>query len=305
MEEYRKYLQPAVVSRLGTIELKAKMIVEGFITGLHKSPYHGFSVEFAEHRQYTFGDEPRHIDWRVYGRTGKYYIKQYEEETNLRCYILLDVSSSMSFSSSKDLLPKVEYASYLAAALTLFMTGQRDAVSLTTYSETIQTFLPPSLKPSHQNLMLKTLHQTSQAAQQTRGRGTNTAAALKKFAEYLQKRSFIVVLSDFWDEPEKLIAALKHFRHRRNEVIAFHILDPKERDLGFDGDAEMIDLETGERLITSPRQLQIAYKTAFEARERTLKQQLIDSAIDYVTIETAQPFDVALLAYLKKRSMLG
>lgn len=281
------------------------MIVEGFITGLHKSPYHGFSVEFAEHRQYTFGDETRHIDWRVYGRTGKYYIKQYEEETNLRCYILLDVSSSMSFSSSKDRLPKVEYASYLAAALTVFMTSQRDAVSLTTYSDDLQTFLPPSLKPSHQNLILKTLHQTSQATQTARGRMTNTAAALQKFAEHVQKRSFIIVLSDFWDDPEKLIAALKHFRHRRNEVIAFHILDPKERDFGFDSDAEIIDLETGERLMTSPRQLQNAYKAAFAARERALKQNLIDSAIDYVSVDTSQPFDLALLAYLKKRSMLG
>ncbi|PIO48975.1 MAG: DUF58 domain-containing protein [[Chlorobium] sp. 445] len=281
------------------------MIVEGFITGLHKSPYHGFSVEFAEHRQYTFGDETRHIDWRVYGRTGRYYIKQYEEETNLRCYILLDVSSSMAFSSSKVSLPKIEYASYLAAALTVFMTSQRDAVSLTTYSNTLHTFLPPSLKPSHQNLILKILHQTSQATQQARGNTTHTAAALQKFAEYLEKRSFIVVLSDFWDTPEKLIAALKHFRHRHHEVIAFHILDPRERDFSFDSDAEIIDLETGERLMTSPRQLQSAYKAAFEARERALKQNLIDSAIDYVPISTDQPFDLALLAYLKKRSRLG
>lgn len=281
------------------------MIVEGFITGLHKSPYHGFSVEFAEHRQYTFGDEPRHIDWRVYGRTGKYYIKQYEEETNLRCYILLDQSSSMAFRSSKSVLPKIEYASYIAAALTLLMMGQRDAVSLTTYSDTLHTFLPPSLKPSHQNLILQTLHQTSQSTQQSRGKTTDTSAALKTFAKYLEKRSLIVLLSDFWDTPEKVVAALKHFQHRRNEVIAFHILDPKEKDFDFTTDVEVIDLETGERMLTSPRQLQAAYQTAFQARTRALRQALIDNMIDYVPVETSQPFDVALLAYLKKRQMLS
>ncbi|MDW8465828.1 MAG: DUF58 domain-containing protein [Chloroherpetonaceae bacterium] len=301
MQDYRKYLQPEVVSRLGSIELKAKMIVEGFITGLHKSPYHGFSVEFAEHRQYTFGDEPRHIDWRVYGRTGKYYIKQYEEETNLRCYILLNQSSSMSFHSSKSLLPKVEYASYIAAALTLLMMGQRDAVSLATYSNTLHTFLPPSLKPSHQNLILQTLHQTSQATQQARHQTTDTSAALKDFAKHLSKRSLIILLSDFWDTPEKVAAALKHFQHQHNEVLAFHILDPKEKTFDFATDVEVIDLETGERLFTSPRQLQAAYQAALQARTRTLQQALVNSGIDYVAIDTAQPFNIALLAYLKKR----
>ncbi len=305
MEEYRKYLQPSIVSKLGTIELKAKMIVEGFITGLHKSPYHGFSVEFAEHRQYTFGDETRHIDWRVFGRTGKYYIKQYEEETNLRCYILLDTSSSMCYSSDKSFLPKIEYASYLAAALSVFMMGQRDGVSLCTYSDTLHSYLPPSLKPSHQNLILKTLSESSQKVASERGKKTDSAAALAKFAERLEKRSLIIVLSDFWDEPDKVIAALKHFRHRRNEVIAFHVLDPKEKTFEFETDAELVDVETGEKITTNPRQLQAAYQLAFEQHAGKFRRELSDNGIDYNLIETSSPFDLALLAYLKKRSKLN
>jgi uncharacterized protein (DUF58 family) len=304
VDDYRKYLQPSIISRLGAIELKAKMIVEGFITGLHKSPYHGFSVEFAEHRQYTFGDETRHIDWRVFGRTGKYYVKQYEAETNLRCYILLDTSSSMCYSSDKKYLPKIEYASYIAASLAVFMIGQRDGVSLATYSDTLQTYLPPSLKPSHQNLILKTLSETSQKVSAERGKKTDSAAALAKFAERLDKRSLIIVLSDFWDEPEKIIAALKHFRHRHNEVIAFHILDNKEKSFEFDTDAEMVDVETGEKIMTNPKQLQAAYKVAFDAHVRRLRQELTDNGIDYNLLDTSEPFDLALLAYLKRRSKM-
>lgn len=300
-EEYRKYLNPQVVSTLKSIELKAKAIVEGFITGLHKSPYHGFSVEFAEHRQYTFGDEVRHVDWRVYARTGKYYIKQYEEETNLRSYILLDVSSSMRYFSHEKVLPKIEYATYLAAALTLLMMQQRDAVSLVTYSDKLHQFLPPSVKPSHQNLIFKTLAETSKRVSQLQGEKTSTAGALAEFAKRLNKRSLIIVISDFWDEVDKIIVTLKHFRHRQNEVIAFHLLDEVERNLAIASDVEMLDLETGEVISTSPKQIQTAYQSAFEAHAGKLRRTLIDNGIDYVLCETSKPYDFLLLAYLRKR----
>jgi uncharacterized protein (DUF58 family) len=300
-EDYRKYIEPQTISKLKSIELKAKLIVEGFITGLHKSPYHGFSVEFAEHRQYAFGDEIRHVDWRVYARTGKYYVKQYEEETNLRGYILLDVSSSMRFASAKKYLPKIEYAAYLAAALSVMMIGQRDAVSLATFSNSIHKYFPPSLKPSHQNLILKTLAETSALVQTTQREKTNTSVALSEFSKRLDKRSLIVIISDFWDDVEKTVAALKHFRHRQNEALAIHIVDKLERDFSFDEDAEMLDAETGELLTTSPKKIQKAYREAFEVHSGQLRRQLTDNSIDYALVDTSQNYDVSLLAYLRKR----
>lgn len=301
-EDYRKYLNPQTVSTLKSIELKAKAIVEGFITGLHKSPYHGFSVEFAEHRQYTFGDEVRHVDWRVYARTGKYYVKQYEEETNLRAYILLDTSSSMRYSSDQKFLPKIEYAAYLAAALTLLMVQQRDAVSLVTYSEKLHQFFPPSVKSSHQTLILKTLAETSNLVSLSQGEKTSTACALADFAKRLDKRSLIIIISDFWDDVDKTIAALKHFRHRQNEVIAFHLLDKVERDFEIGGDSELLDLETGEVITTSPKQIHAAYQSAFEAHTGKLRRDLTDNGIDYVLFDTSTPYDLSLLAYLRKRA---
>lgn len=301
-EDYRKYLNPQTVSTLKSIELKAKAIVEGFITGLHKSPYHGFSVEFAEHRQYTFGDEVRHVDWRVYARTGKYYVKQYEEETNLRSYILLDTSSSMRYSSDKKFLPKIEYAAYLAAALTLLMVQQRDAISLTTYSERLHQFFPPSVKSSHQTLILKALAETSKLVARSQGEKTSTAGALAEFAKRLDKRSLIIIISDFWDEVDKTVASLKHFRHRQNEVIAFHVLDKVERNFEIGGDSELLDLETGEVINTSPKQIHAAYQSAFEAHVGKLRRNLTDNGIDYVRIDTSSPYDLSLLAYLRKRA---
>lgn len=302
-EDYKKYLRPEVVSKLRTIELKAKLIVEGFITGLHKSPYHGFSVEFAEHRQYTMGDEIRHIDWRVYARTDKYYVKQYEEETNLRSYILLDTSSSMCYRSEPN-LPKIEYASYLAASLSVMMLQQRDGIGLVTYSDGLQKFIPPRLSPSHQNLILQTLHQASQTVTATKGLTTNSARSLSQIAERIQKRGMIIVMSDLLDEPSALISALKQFRHKRNEVIVFHLADPKERFFDFDGDAEILDVETGSTLMTSPRQIRAAYQAAFEKFSQRYQRELTEANIDYHLIDTSQPFGDALLAYLKKRSVI-
>ncbi|MBC8044643.1 MAG: DUF58 domain-containing protein [Rhizobacter sp.] len=301
-DDYKKYLQPETVSKLKTIELKAKLIVEGFITGLHKSPYHGFSVEFAEHRQYAAGDELRHLDWRVFARTDKYYVKQYEEETNLRSYILLDTSSSMCYSSGEKVLPKIEYAAYLSAALSVMMLQQRDGIGLVTYGDELQKFIPPRLTPSHQNLILQTLHKASQLVSGTKGLRTNSAKSLSQIAERIQKRGLIIVMSDFLDEPEKIISALKHFRHRRHEVIVFHIVDPKERSFEFDGDAEIVDVETGETMMTSPQQIKSAYRAAFDAFTRRYRSELTESNIDYNLLDTSQPFGDALLAYLKKRN---
>ena len=255
MNDYRKYLDPQVIARLDNIELKARLVVEGFITGLHRSPYHGFSVEFAEHRQYHAGDEIRHIDWKVFGRTEKFYIKQYEEETNLRSVIALDSSGSMKF-ASKGNISKFEYASYLAAAIAYMLINQRDAVGLALYDTKIQTYLPPRSKPSYLHEILRTIDATVPAKE------TGTSQALDQLAERIKRRGLIAIFSDFFDDPESVIKALKHFRHRNHEVIAFHILDPREIDFKFGYAANFVDMETREEMVTQPYQLQRIYSRA-------------------------------------------
>jgi uncharacterized protein (DUF58 family) len=300
--DYKKYLQPELVSKLKSIELKAKLIVEGFITGLHKSPYHGFSVEFAEHRQYAFGDEPKYIDWKAYARTDKYFIKQFEEETNLRSLILLDASSSMCYRSSEKLVSKIEYGSYLAAALAYMMLLQRDATGLIVYDESIKSYYPPRLKESHFRLLLQTLEKSSK---QTSGVKTNAEAAFRQVSERLDKRGLIIVISDFLEAgQERIISLLKNFRHKKNEVIVFQVLDPAERFLNFDTDAELTDIETGEKIMTNPPQIRSLYQEAVAKFTDKYERDLKSDGIDYTLLDTSEPFDVALLSYLKRRSVL-
>ncbi|MDQ1265652.1 MAG: hypothetical protein QG635_803, partial [Bacteroidota bacterium] len=252
MNDYRKYLQPEIVAQLQNIELKARLVVEGFITGLHRSPYHGFSVEFAEHRQYRSGDEIRHIDWKVFGRTNKYFVKQFEEETNLRSIIAVDSSGSMKF-ASKGNIPKFEYASYLAAALAFMLIGQRDAVGLALYDTAIRTYLPPRSKNSYIGEILRAISSAEPA------NATGTSQALDLLAEQIKRRGLVVIMSDFFDEPESIMNALRHFKHKKHEVLAFHILDPREVDFKFGHGATFRDLESGEELVTQPYQIQREY----------------------------------------------
>ncbi|HPD34555.1 MAG TPA: DUF58 domain-containing protein, partial [Candidatus Kapabacteria bacterium] len=223
MENYRKYLNPQVVAKLSNIELIAKLVVEGFITGLHRSPFHGFSVEFAEHRQYRPGDEIKYLDWRVLARTEKYFVKQFEEETNTRVMIILDSSASMNFASGEN-ITKFEYGAYLAASLALLMIQQRDAAGLALYDTEIRKFLRPNSRPSYIREILKTLELAKPQNQ------TGTANSLNLIAEMIKKRSLVVVISDFFDDPDLVIKALSHFRHNQNEVIVFQVLDEREVD---------------------------------------------------------------------------
>ncbi|MBN1561396.1 DUF58 domain-containing protein, partial [candidate division KSB1 bacterium] len=218
MKDYLRYLQPQTASKLANLNLVARLVVEGFITGLHKSPYHGFSVEFAEHRQYMPGDEIKHIDWKVYAKTDRHFIKQFEEETNLKSYMLLDSSASMGYTSHA--LSKLEYSSYLVAALSYLMLKQRDSVGLVTFDEKIRTFMPPRSVKSYLTLILKELHKT------TSHERTNVAATLHQMAERIHRRGLIILFSDLLDNPQKVMSGLKHFRHKKHEVIVFHILDP-------------------------------------------------------------------------------
>lgn len=297
MNDYRKYLQPDIIAQLGNIELKARLVVEGFITGLHRSPYHGFSVEFAEHRQYRSGDEIRHIDWKAYGRTNRYYVKQFEEETNLRCTLAVDSSASMGF-SSKGYITKFEYAAYLAAALAYLMIQQRDATGLAMYDTEIRSFLPPRSKQSYIREILRQL-ETAKPDNQT-----GTSGALDRLAEQIKRRGLVIVISDFFDDVHSVMNALAHFRHKGHEVIAFHILDPREIDFKFGKAANFKDLETGEELVTQPYQLQQIYAKTIKDFIAQIKKGCHSHNIEYHLIDTSTPFDKALRDYLTKRKTL-
>lgn len=280
------------------MELRARLVVEGFITGLHKSPYHGFSVEFAEHRQYMPGDEIKHIDWKIYGKTDRYYIKQYEEETNLKAYIVLDASKSMAY-ASKGNLPKIQYASFLVAALSYMMIKQQDAVGLAVYDERITTYLPPHATKAYLRQILIELDKV-RAANKTGG-----GRSLHQVADRIKRRGLVVIVSDLLDNPDEIIAALKHFRHKKNEVIVMHVLDPLERSFAFDSDAEFKDMETAEQMMTQPWQLRRAYQQTMAAFLERYKRECRENYVDYVLLDTATPYDVALFQYLNKREMLG
>ncbi len=296
-EEYRKYLDPKVVSKLSNLELIARLVVEGFIVGLHKSPYHGFSVEFSEHRQYSPGDETRYIDWKVYGRTDKYFIKQFEEETNLRAYIILDASRSMAYSSGNN-ITKFEYACYLAGALSYLIMMQRDAVGLVIYDEGIRKFLPPRSVKSYLDLILSELERTEP------GNRTNTAKSLHLVAERIKRRGLVIVLSDLLDEQSEVISAFKHFKHKKNELIVFQILDPMERNFSFNVDALFKDMETSEKVMTQSLYVQRSYREAFDEFIKRYRLECLVNGIDYELMDTTTPFDVALFRYLSKRREL-
>ncbi|MFA6456034.1 MAG: DUF58 domain-containing protein [Bacteroidota bacterium] len=304
MQAQLKYLRPEVVSKLANMELRARLVVEGFITGLHKSPYHGFSVEFAEHRQYMPGDEIRRIDWRVYGKTDRFYVKQFEEETNLKSYIVIDTSASMQFasdlpSSKEKRITKIEYASYIAASLSYLMIQQRDAVGLTLFDSSVRSTIPPHATKQHLRRVLIELEKIQPAST------TNSAAALHQLAERISRRGLVIVLSDLFDDPSSVMAALKHFRHNHHEVLVMHILDPLERTFAFGSDAVFKDVETGEMLTTQPFHIQKAYQEAMKSFMDRYKRECRENSIDYILLDTSTPFDTALLHYLNKRQRIG
>jgi uncharacterized protein (DUF58 family) len=298
LRDYRKYLQPDVVAKLANMELVARLVVEGFITGLHKSPYHGFSVEFAEHRQYMPGDEIKHLDWKIYAKTDRYYIKQFEEETNLKSYIILDASRSMAY-ASEGRMPKLEYASYISAALAELMVQQRDAVGFTIYDERVRTYMPPHATKSYLKEILRQL-ETLEA-----GNKTGTANSLHIIAERIKRRGLVIILSDLFDRPAEVMTALRHFRHKKNEVIVMQVLDPMERSFAFGRDAVFKDLETSEELTTQPWHIQKAYQEEMRNFLDTYKRECRENNIDYILLDTSTPFDVALFEYLHKRQRIG
>ncbi len=296
--DFQKYLQPEVVSTIKNLELIAKFIVEGFLVGLHKSPYHGFSVEFSEHRQYMPGDNIRDIDWKVYGRTNRFYIKQYEEETNLKAYLILDISGSMGYASNK--ISKIQYATYLAAALSYLLIKQRDAVGLATFSNKIHRFLPPKSTSGYLQFILKELNEIKLERQTT-----NVSETLHELAEKIKRRGLIILLTEFlYEEPEKILQGLKHFRHYDHEILVFNILDPQDKLFDFKQDVTFVDMETGEKVKTQPFFLRERYRQRIDEFYDTLQKECRNFQIDFQNLLTDEPFDRALIRYMLKRKKM-
>lgn len=294
----KRYLDPAIVARLAHLDVRARLVVEGFISGMHRSPFHGFSVEFAEHRPYMPGDPLKNLDWKVLARNDRYLVKQYTEETNLRAHLLVDLSGSMGFQSARASLSKLEYARSLAAALAYLMLGQQDAVGAMLFAEQPMTFVPARSVRSHLDVLLKTLAQG-----QPQGR-TRLGPSLHELAERIKRRGLIVLLSDLMDKPSEVLSGLQHFRHRHHEVIVFHILDPDEIEFPFHDTATFVDLESGERVTTEPWEIGERYRERLTAWQDHYRRACREQLVDYVPLDTRTPFDRALLAYLEKRARL-
>ena len=290
----RQFLDPAVVARLGSLELKARTIVEGLLSGLHRSPFKGFSVEFAEYRQYIPGDDLATIDWKVYARSDRHYVKKFEEETNLDCHVILDASGSMSYGSGA--ITKFEYAQCLAASLGYLMNRQRDAVGLTAFDAGITTMLPASARPGHLRAFLITIDRLQP------GRETDVARPLHQLADSLTKRGMVVLISDLLDEPERVVRGLKHFQFRGTDVIVFHVLDPDEIRFPFERATRFEDLETDEEVLAVPTVVRAHYLEAMGALVDRYKRELGACGIDYCQLTTEQPLELGLLAYLSTRA---
>jgi uncharacterized protein (DUF58 family) len=296
--EGRAFLDPAVVARLAHLDVRARLVVEGFIAGMHRSPFHGFSVEFAEHRPYMPGDPLKNLDWKVWARSDRLLVKQYTEETNLRCHLLLDLSSSMAFRSERAAMSKLEYAQSLCAALAYMMLQQQDAVGTMLFADKPLRYVPARAVRSHLDVVLKALGEVP-----PQGR-TRLGPALHELAERIKRRGLIVLCSDLMDTPAEVLLGLQHFRHRHHEVVVFHVLDPDELDFPYTDTATFVDMESGERLTTEPWEIAQRYRERLATWSAHYARVCRENLIDYVRLDTRTPFDQALLAYLEKRARL-
>jgi uncharacterized protein (DUF58 family) len=288
-----KFLDPAIIARLGTIDLKARTIVEGLLSGLHRSPYKGFSVEFAEYRQYLPGDDLATLDWKIYARSDRHVVKKFEEETNLDCHILLDVSASMGYGSHG--ITKLQYGSYLAGALAYLMNRQRDAVGLIAFDERVVSMLPARSRGGHLRALLVTLERL------TIGTRTNVAKPMHDLAEAITKRGLVVLISDLLDDSDRVLRGLKHFRYRGTDVIVFHVLDPDELKFPFEQAARFRDLETADEVHAEPRVVRQDYLDRMNALIALYRRELGLVGIDYCLLDTSQPLEMGLMAYLMTR----
>jgi uncharacterized protein (DUF58 family) len=293
-------LSPAELASLGGLEVRTRAVVEGFFMGLHRSPHRGFSAEFAELRGYRPGDELRHIDWRMYARSDRFYVKQFEEETNLRCNILLDVSASMGWSSKPGALPtKLWYGSTLAAAVSLILLRQGDRAGLALFGDRIRAFVPPRGGRRHWIECLRRLDAIDSAGK------TDASTAIREVALRLHRRGLVILISDLLVDPEETLRSLRYLAHRDHQVMVFHLLDPGERDLAGTGDARFVDPESGEELLVDVAEVREDYREAVERALRDWGRALRPVGIEYELVDTSRPMTGALRAFLRKRSKLG
>ncbi len=295
MENYLKYLDPQTLASLEGLDLQARMVVEGYVAGMHPSPYQGFSVEFAEHREYVPGDDIRHVDWKVWSKTDKLYLKQYEEETNLLLYLLLDTSESMTYGSSPN-VTKLDYARFVVASLAYMTLQQQDSVGLITFDDAVRRYLKPAGQASQLKELLHTLDVTP-----TREK-SDIGIVFHDLAERFKKRGVVAVFSDLFDDPARVLTGLKHFRHRRHEVIVFHILDPAELEFPFRSATLFKGLEGMPEILTEPHALRRAYQDELRSFLAEMKKGCRMMDIDYVPLRTDQPLDVPLSSYLASRA---
>jgi uncharacterized protein (DUF58 family) len=293
MADKPNYFDPLTLSKLSTLLLRARYVVEGLISGVHTSPYKGFSVEFSEHRQYAPGDEIRHIDWKAYAKFDRHYIKEYEEETNLCCYLLVDASASMSYRSNG--VSKFDYACYLAAALAYIMLNQQDLVGLVTFSNEIRRQLPARSSPGHLRTVIESLEQTFPAGD------TNLGRTLHHIASQLKRRGLVIVLSDLLDDPMEVMQGLRHLRYQKHEVLVFHVLDDDEIAFPFTQLTQFEDLEDETQVITDPRAIAADYQEQIQQFIKEYETMCRRQSIDYTLFNTRTPLDKGLLKYLAWR----
>jgi uncharacterized protein (DUF58 family) len=293
-----KYLKPEVINQIKRLDLRAQFVVKGFLQGLHASPFHGFSVEFSEHRRYAPGDDPHDIDWLVYAKTDKYYVKKFEAETNITGYLVMDLSQSMGFTHRQE-LTKFDYAICLAASLAYLMIHQQDPVGLITFDEKILDVIPPKSKRTQLGTILGHLASLKPTGP------TEIAKCLTQVASMFRHRSLVMVFSDLLAEPGPVFQALRRLRHRGHDVILFHVLDEAEVNFPYDGMIEFEDPETGEKVTVDASSYRRDYKSELEGFRELYKKECFQTGIDYVPLDTSMQFDKALLEYLVSRQQRG
>jgi len=294
-EQYQKYLDPKTLAKIKGLEVKARLIVEGFMAGQHRSPYQGFSVEFAQHREYAWGDDLKHLDWKVHARTDKYYLKQYIEETNLVLYLVVDTSESMTYRSNG--VSKLDYASFIAASLAYLTLQQRDAVALALFDREPYQYLKPNTNPAQLRNICRLLEEARNKEK------TQMGLTLHELADRFPRRGMVLVLSDCFDRPDEVVSGLKHLRYKRHDIILMNVLDPYELEFPFKDATLFEGLEEYPELLVEPRGLRQRYLEEVAAFQTTLKKGCRNLTADYVLMNTGQPLDVALSAYLATRNV--
>jgi uncharacterized protein (DUF58 family) len=298
-EQKYQFLDPAALAKMSRLDLVAKGVVEGFITGLHRSPFHGFSVEFAEHREYVAGDNIKDVDWQAFARSDRYMIKQYQEETNLRAYILLDLSGSMGYRSDDAGISKLEYGCFLAACLAYLLARQQDPVGLITFDEQVRTFMPPGSTTVHLNLLLRELEKIAP------GRRTDCSTSFHHLAEHIKRRGLLIIISDLYDDPREVVRSLRHFRYKKHEVMLFHVFDRAELEFPFSRLTDFVDMETGERIQIDPKYIRKEYLSLIQEFVDLYKNDCSASRVEYMHTHTGVPYDRMLSQFLSARSRIG